>query len=152
MARIIALAGAEHLPEIALLGSWLVRLSLVRRVAHRCKQSAFQSFPPCADGFGHVQTRLRWLPHMERQPVGPRQSPCSSRRSFASMCNAPDQRQGVPTKTEQGDLWQVLGAGQGDYPRIVVAPTDQLDLISDDSELFNLCDKYHVPVWFCPIF
>src|SRR2546426_5269367 len=24
---------------------------------------------------------------------------------------------GVPTKTEQGDLWQVLGAGQGDYPR-----------------------------------
>ena len=23
---------------------------------------------------------------------------------------------GVPTKTEQGDLWQVLGAGQGDYP------------------------------------
>jgi len=28
---------------------------------------------------------------------------------------------GVPTKTEQGDLWQVLGAGQGDYPRIIVA-------------------------------
>src|SRR6266702_1755140 len=27
---------------------------------------------------------------------------------------------GVPTKTEQGDLWQVLGAGQGDYPRIIV--------------------------------
>jgi len=23
---------------------------------------------------------------------------------------------GVPTKTEQGDLWQALGAGQGDYP------------------------------------
>ena len=30
---------------------------------------------------------------------------------------------GVPTKTEQGDLWQVLGAGQGDYPRLIVAPT-----------------------------
>src|SRR3989454_6865960 len=29
---------------------------------------------------------------------------------------------GVPTKTEQGDLWQVLGAGQGDYPRLIVAP------------------------------
>src|SRR5207237_924639 len=28
---------------------------------------------------------------------------------------------GVPTKTEQGDLWQVLGAGQGDYPRIIAA-------------------------------
>ena len=35
---------------------------------------------------------------------------------------------GVPTKTEQGDLWQVLGAGQGDYPRIIVAPADQLDV------------------------
>ena len=31
---------------------------------------------------------------------------------------------GVPTKTEQGDLWQVMGAGQGDYPRIIVAPTN----------------------------
>ena len=28
---------------------------------------------------------------------------------------------GVPTKTEQGDLWQALGAGQGDYPRLIVA-------------------------------
>jgi len=34
---------------------------------------------------------------------------------------------GVPTKTEQGDLWQVLGAGQGDYPRIIAAPTSIRD-------------------------
>jgi 2-oxoglutarate ferredoxin oxidoreductase subunit alpha len=52
---------------------------------------------------------------------------------------------GVPTKTEQGDLWQVLGAGQGDYPRIVVAPTNQLDLFHTIPELFNLCDKYQCP-------
>src|SRR5437899_218305 len=52
---------------------------------------------------------------------------------------------GVPTKTEQGDLWQVLGAGQGDYPRIVVAPTNQLDLFRTIPELFNLCDKYQCP-------
>ena len=52
---------------------------------------------------------------------------------------------GVPTKTEQGDLWQALGAGQGDYPRIVVAPTDQLDLFRTIPELFNLCDKYQCP-------
>ena len=52
---------------------------------------------------------------------------------------------GVPTKTEQGDLWQVLGAGQGDYPRIVVAPTNQLDLFRTMPELFNLCDKYQCP-------
>src|SRR5437867_6897240 len=52
---------------------------------------------------------------------------------------------GVPTKTEQGDLWQVLGAGQGDYPRIVVAPTNQLDLFQTIPELFNVCDKYQCP-------
>ena len=52
---------------------------------------------------------------------------------------------GVPTKTEQGDLWQALGAGQGDYPRIIVAPTSQLDLFRTVPELFNLCDKYQCP-------
>ena len=52
---------------------------------------------------------------------------------------------GVPTKTEQGDLWQVLGAGQGDYPRIVVAPVSQIDLFKTIPELFNLCDKYQCP-------
>src|SRR5687767_4441732 len=34
---------------------------------------------------------------------------------------------GVPTKTEQGDLWQVLGAAPGDFPRLIVAPTSQVD-------------------------
>ena len=52
---------------------------------------------------------------------------------------------GIPTKTEQGDLWQILGAGQGDYPRIIVAPSDQLDLFKTIPELFNLCDKYQCP-------
>jgi 2-oxoglutarate ferredoxin oxidoreductase subunit alpha len=52
---------------------------------------------------------------------------------------------GIPTKTEQGDLWQVLGAGQGDYPRIVVAPANQLDLFRTIPELFNLCDRYQCP-------
>ena len=52
---------------------------------------------------------------------------------------------GVPTKTEQGDLWQVLGAGQGDYPRIIVAPSSQLDLFKTIPELFNLADKYQRP-------
>jgi len=52
---------------------------------------------------------------------------------------------GVPTKTEQGDLWQILGAGQGDYPRIIVAPSSQLDLFHTIPELFNLVDKYQCP-------
>ena len=34
---------------------------------------------------------------------------------------------GLPTKTEQGDLWQLLGASQGDFPKIIVAPTSIMD-------------------------
>src|SRR5438046_4464780 len=52
---------------------------------------------------------------------------------------------GVPTKTEQGDLWQVLGAGQGDYPRVIVAPTNILDCFQTVPELFNLVDRFQCP-------
>ena len=52
---------------------------------------------------------------------------------------------GVPTKTEQGDLWQMLGASQGDFPRIIVAPKDALDAYNAVIELFNLVDRYQCP-------
>ncbi|MEA1881926.1 MAG: 2-oxoacid:acceptor oxidoreductase subunit alpha [Candidatus Marinimicrobia bacterium] len=52
---------------------------------------------------------------------------------------------GVPTKTEQGDLWQMLGASQGDFPRIIVAPKDALDAYNSVVELFNLVDRYQCP-------
>ena len=52
---------------------------------------------------------------------------------------------GVPTKPEQGDLWQVMGAGQGDYPRIIVAPTNILDCFKTVPQLFNLVDKFQCP-------
>lgn len=52
---------------------------------------------------------------------------------------------GVPTKTEQGDLWQVMGAGQGDYPRIIVAPTTISDCFKTVPQLFNLVDKFQCP-------
>ncbi len=52
---------------------------------------------------------------------------------------------GVPTKTEQGDLWQVLGAGQGDYPRIIAAPTSIRDCFHLVPEIFNLADKFQCP-------
>ena len=52
---------------------------------------------------------------------------------------------GVPTKTEQGDLWQVLGASQGDFERLIVAPSDSLDAFNTMPEVFNLTDKYQCP-------
>jgi len=52
---------------------------------------------------------------------------------------------GVPTKTEQGDLWQALGASQGDFERIIVAPKDALDAFNTIPEVFNLADHYQIP-------
>ena len=52
---------------------------------------------------------------------------------------------GVPTKTEQGDLWQVMGAGQGDYPRLIVAPTNITDCFKTVPQLFNLADRFQCP-------
>ena len=52
---------------------------------------------------------------------------------------------GLPTKTEQGDLWQVLGASQGDFPKIVVSPTSIMDGFDTIPELFNLVDKFQCP-------
>jgi 2-oxoglutarate ferredoxin oxidoreductase subunit alpha len=52
---------------------------------------------------------------------------------------------GLPTKTEQGDLWQVLGASQGDFPKIIAAPTSIMDGFDVIPELFNLVDKYQCP-------
>src|ERR1700752_2027674 len=52
---------------------------------------------------------------------------------------------GVPTKTEQGDLWQMLGAAFGDYPRIIAAPLDIGDCFKLIPEMFNLADRFQCP-------
>ncbi len=53
---------------------------------------------------------------------------------------------GLPTKTEQADLFQVLGASQGEFPRLIVAPKDIPDSYASTVEAFNLADKYQLPV------
>jgi 2-oxoglutarate/2-oxoacid ferredoxin oxidoreductase subunit alpha len=52
---------------------------------------------------------------------------------------------GVPTKTEQGDLWQMLGAGFGDFPKVIAAPTDILDCFKLVPEMHNLADRFQCP-------
>jgi 2-oxoglutarate/2-oxoacid ferredoxin oxidoreductase subunit alpha len=52
---------------------------------------------------------------------------------------------GVPTKTEQGDLWQMLGAAFGDYPRVIAAPLDIGDCFTLMPEIFNLVDRFQCP-------
>ena len=52
---------------------------------------------------------------------------------------------GVPTKTEQGDLWQMLGAAFGDYPRVIAAPVDIVDCFKLIPEIFNIIDRFQCP-------
>lgn len=53
---------------------------------------------------------------------------------------------GVPTKTEQADLNQALGASQGDFPRIIIAPASMYDCFTTPALAFNLADRYQCPV------
>jgi 2-oxoglutarate/2-oxoacid ferredoxin oxidoreductase subunit alpha len=53
---------------------------------------------------------------------------------------------GVPTKTEQGDLNQALGASQGDFPRIIIAPLSMTDCFTTPALAFNVSDRYQCPV------
>ncbi|HEY9787894.1 MAG TPA: 2-oxoacid:acceptor oxidoreductase subunit alpha [Candidatus Obscuribacterales bacterium] len=53
---------------------------------------------------------------------------------------------GLPTKTEQADLFQVYGASQGEFPRLIVAPRDTADCYQTTVDVFNWADKYQLPV------
>jgi 2-oxoglutarate ferredoxin oxidoreductase subunit alpha len=53
---------------------------------------------------------------------------------------------GVPTKTEQGDLNQALGASQGDFPRIIIAPLSIPDCFTTPALAFHVADRYQCPV------
>ena len=53
---------------------------------------------------------------------------------------------GLPTKTEQADLNQAVGASQGDYPRVILAPSDVLDCFETMEEAFNLAERWQLPV------
>lgn len=75
--------------------------------------------------------------------------------SFAGMAEIPiviflSQRPGpatgMPTWTEQGDLLFAVHAGHGDFPKIVLAPGDPLEMIQLGIKAFDLADQYQLPV------
>ena len=53
---------------------------------------------------------------------------------------------GLPTKTEQGDLFQAIGASQGDFPKVIIAPSTIEDCFYSTIEAFNLADQFQIPV------
>ncbi|MDQ7819320.1 MAG: 2-oxoacid:acceptor oxidoreductase subunit alpha [Armatimonadota bacterium] len=55
---------------------------------------------------------------------------------------------GMPTKSEQGDLYLSIFGGHGEIPRIVLAPATQEECYTLMIEAHNLADKYQCPVFF----
>lgn len=53
---------------------------------------------------------------------------------------------GLPTKTEQSDLNHALFGGNGDAPRMVIAPTSVKECYRWTAEAFYLAEKYQMPV------
>lgn len=53
---------------------------------------------------------------------------------------------GLPTRTEQADLLFAIHAGQGEFPRIVLAPGTVEQCFEAGWRAFNLADRYQCPV------
>lgn len=54
---------------------------------------------------------------------------------------------GMPTWTEQGDLQFIIHSGHGEFPRIVLAPSNAKEAYEFTILAFHLADQFHVPVF-----
>jgi 2-oxoglutarate ferredoxin oxidoreductase subunit alpha len=54
---------------------------------------------------------------------------------------------GLPTRTEQGDLFFVLHGGHGEFPRVVLAPGSPEQAFFAANKAFDLAEKYQIPVF-----
>ncbi len=53
---------------------------------------------------------------------------------------------GLPTKTEQGDLNMMLGAGQGEFPRAILAPSCPAEAYRSMIDAFRLAEEFQTPI------
>jgi 2-oxoglutarate/2-oxoacid ferredoxin oxidoreductase subunit alpha len=53
---------------------------------------------------------------------------------------------GIPTKSEQSDLFHAVYGGHGDMPRVVLAPCDVEDAFHTTVDAFNIAEEYQLPV------
>ncbi len=53
---------------------------------------------------------------------------------------------GLPTRTAQSELLFAINAGHGEFPKMVMAPSDPKDAFHKIVRAFNMADKYQVPV------
>ncbi|MHA1465315.1 MAG: 2-oxoacid:acceptor oxidoreductase subunit alpha [Candidatus Heimdallarchaeaceae archaeon] len=53
---------------------------------------------------------------------------------------------GMATKTEQADLFQAYGASQGEFPKVIIAPSTVKDAFKVGSEAVEIAEKHQVVV------
>lgn len=62
------------------------------------------------------------------------------------LAQRPGPATGMPTWTEQGDLLFSVFSGHGEFPKIVLAPGDNEEMIELSAKAYNLADIYQMPV------
>ena len=62
------------------------------------------------------------------------------------LAQRPGPATGLPTRTAQGDLLFAVNAGHGEFPKMVLAPSDPEEAFYQTVRAFNLADKYQMPV------
>jgi 2-oxoglutarate ferredoxin oxidoreductase subunit alpha len=62
------------------------------------------------------------------------------------IAQRPGPSTGLPTRTEQGDLWFCIHAAHGEFPRAVLAPGHAEQAFYLMGKAFNLAEKYQTPV------
>ena len=64
----------------------------------------------------------------------------------AVLGQRPGPATGLPTRTEQAELWFAMHAGHGEFPRAVLAPATAAGAFHAAVKAFNLAEKYQTPV------
>jgi 2-oxoglutarate/2-oxoacid ferredoxin oxidoreductase subunit alpha len=62
------------------------------------------------------------------------------------LAQRPGPATGLPTRTAQGELLFAINAGHGEFPKLVLAPSNPYDAFHKIVRAFNLADKYQMPV------
>lgn len=62
------------------------------------------------------------------------------------LAQRPGPATGLPTRTAQGDLLFAINAGHGEFPKMVLAPSDPKEAFHSVVRAFNLADRYQTPV------
>ena len=62
------------------------------------------------------------------------------------LAQRPGPATGLPTRTAQEDLLFALRAGHGEFPKVLLAPSDPQSAIDATVRAFDLADRYQLPV------